>query len=77
MLWPCLSLFPCRYLLQPAVFDACIHLAPVPAAGSPIAVTRVPVAAGSLLLPAIEGKFILKPCTLPVLFCFSYKLNSV
>jgi hypothetical protein len=42
------------YFLQPGMFDACIHLAPVPAAGAPIAVTRVPVAASALLLHAAD-----------------------
>lgn len=46
----------CRYCLQPGVFDACIHLAPVPAAGAPIAVIRVPAAAGALLLPTADGE---------------------
>lgn len=44
------------YHMHPGLFDACIHLAPVPPAGQPIAVTRVPVAAGALLLPPAEGK---------------------
>ena len=39
-------------MLHPGVFDACIHLAPVPRMGEAITVTRVPVAAGSLALPA-------------------------
>lgn len=46
----------CRCSLHPGMFDACIHLAPVPAAGAPIAITRVPVAAGALLLPAADGE---------------------
>lgn len=45
-----------RYHLHPGVFDACIHLAPVPSAGAPISVTRVPVAASALLLPGVDGK---------------------
>ena len=44
----------CRYRMHPGMFDACIHLAPVPSAGAPIAITRVPVAASSLLLPPGE-----------------------
>lgn len=48
-------MFACRYGLHPGVFDACIHLAPVPAAGAAITVTRVPVTAGALLLPATDG----------------------
>ena len=44
------------YLLHPAALDACIHLAPVPAAGASIAVTRVPVAAACLTLPAAAAQ---------------------
>ena len=47
---------PSRYRLHPGAFDSCIHLAPVPAAGAAIAVTRVPVAADALLLPSLDGK---------------------
>ena len=39
------------YFMHPAALDSCIHLAPVPAAGQPIPVTRVPVAAACLTLP--------------------------
>lgn len=44
-----------RYYLHPGVFDATIHLAPVPAAGQEISGTRVPVSASFLRLPAAPG----------------------
>ncbi|KAL4457258.1 hypothetical protein ABPG75_012123 [Micractinium tetrahymenae] len=43
------------YFLHPGTFDASIHLAPVPTPGGEV-VSRVPVAAGCLLLPPRDGK---------------------
>lgn len=47
--WP----LSCSYLMHPALADACIHLAAVPMAGEDIAVTRIPVAAGCIVFPAV------------------------
>jgi hypothetical protein len=44
------------YCLHPGTCDAAIHLAPVPPAGAAMGPTRVPVAAGCLLLPTADGE---------------------